>query len=143
MTKLSELVSVGRDGQFATVFCAEIDLGNRIMKSATAGHPEPLLVDPEGPRFVPGTIGLPVGVRRGADYVEAVQPLPETGTLFFYTDGLIERRGEMLTEGLERLSRAAAHPGGTLEQALDSILDEAIPHGSVDDTALLGVRWNT
>ena len=113
------------------------------MKSATAGHPEPLLVGPEGPRFVPGTIGLPVGVRRGADYVEAVQPLPETGTLFFYTDGLIERRGECSRRAWNASRRAAAHPGGTLEQALDSILDEAIPHGSVDDTALLGVRWNT
>jgi serine phosphatase RsbU (regulator of sigma subunit) len=111
------------------------------MKSATAGHPEPLLVDPEG-SLVPGTIGLLVGVRRGADYVEAVHPLPATGTLFFYTDGLIERRGEMLTEGLERLARRA-HPNESLERALDCILDEAIPHGSVDDTALLGVRWNT
>lgn len=143
LSKLSELVNVGRDGQFATVFCAEIDLGNHVMRSATAGHPEPLLVDPDGPRFVPGTIGLPVGVRRGADYVEAVHPLPATGTLFFYTDGLIERRGETLTVGMARLSRAAAQPGESLEQALDSILDEAIPDGSVDDTALLGVRWHS
>lgn len=38
----------------------------------------------------------------------AVHPLPPGSTLLLYTDGLVERRNEDLTDGLDRLRRHAS-----------------------------------
>jgi serine phosphatase RsbU (regulator of sigma subunit) len=141
LTKLSDLLNLARDGHFATVLCATIDLHDRSMICANAGHPEPLTIA-EDVAYVPTDIGLPVGVRRGVTYVERVSALPPAGTVLFYTDGLIERRGESLSDGLDRLARAAGQSTGSLEAVLSTVLDQTIPDGSADDTALLGMRWN-
>ena len=142
LTKLSELMNLRRDGHFATALCALIDLDARSVTFASAGHPQPLLVDGAGSAFVSTKVGIPVGVRDDASYAELSTDLPSGGTLLFYTDGLIERRGEVLSEGFDRLARAAAkHANGSLEANLSAILDEVIPQASADDTALLGVRW--
>ena len=59
------------------------------------------------------------------------------------SDGLVERRGENLDIGFERLKRAALETDGTVEELLTSILDQAIPGGSADDPAILGMRWDS
>jgi len=69
--------------------------------------------------------------------------IPEHGTLLAYTDGLIERRGENLDVGRERLRLAALDTSGSVDDMLTRILDRAIPGGSADDTAILGIRWQT
>jgi serine phosphatase RsbU (regulator of sigma subunit) len=140
LTKLSELLSVRHDGHFATVLCATIDLDHQVMTCANAGHPQPLLIGSET-AYLATDVGLPVGVQRGLTYVERDTALPPVGTLLFYTDGLIERRGESLSDGLDRLARAARQAIGPLETVLSTVLDQTIPNGSADDTALLGVRW--
>ena len=141
MTKLSDLLSVRSDGHFATVLCATIDLRDGTMTCANAGHPEPLLIASDA-QFVATHIGLPVGVERGSMYEERESLLPAIGTLLFYTDGLIERRGESLSAGLDRLTGVARCATGSLEKVLSTVLEQTIPNGSADDTALLGVRWN-
>jgi serine phosphatase RsbU (regulator of sigma subunit) len=143
LRKLSELVDVSADGHFATVLCALIDLDAQTVTTANAGHPEALLVCDGSASYVDTRIGLPVGVRRGVVYAEVTQPLPAHGTLLLYTDGLVERRGEDLTVGLERLRRGAENSPGPLEAMLNAVLQQSIPDGSPDDTALLGVRWNS
>jgi len=141
LTKLSDLLSVRSDGHFATVLCATIDLRDGTMTCANAGHPEPLLIASDA-QFVATHIGLPVGVERGSMYEERESLLPAIGTLLFYTDGLIERRGESLSAGLDRLTGVARCATGSLEKVLSTVLEQTIPNGSADDTALLGVRWN-
>src|SRR5262249_37053010 len=89
LTKLSTLVNVGRDGQFATTLCAVVDLKKRTLTCANAGHPEPLLIAGPDAQFVATTVGLPIGVREGATYEERTHSLPARGTLLMYTDGLI------------------------------------------------------
>ena len=108
LSKLSSIVNVSEDGNFATALCATVDLSNHTMTCANAGHPQPLLVTQEAATFVTTEIGLPVGVRRETTYCETTTSLPPRGTLLFYTDGLIERRGESLDVGLARLAAAAA-----------------------------------
>src|SRR6185436_6040059 len=66
--KLTHLVSVGRDGHFATVLCGVIDPRNRTATWADAGHPRPLLVADGVTRYVAVPVGPPVGVVVGADY---------------------------------------------------------------------------
>ena len=62
-------------------------------------------------------------------------------TVVAYTDGLIERRGEHLDVGLERLRHTAADSHGTLGALLTRLVDDLIAGESEDDTAILGLRW--
>jgi serine phosphatase RsbU (regulator of sigma subunit) len=63
-------------------------------------------------------------------------------TLIAFTDGLVERRGEALDTGLERL-RSAASAGRT--QPLDSLVGglarDLTADGHHDDTAIVAIRW--
>jgi hypothetical protein len=63
-------------------------------------------------------------------------------TLLAFTDGAVERRGEAIDTGLDRL-RAAAADAGTrpLEGMLDDVLAALADDGKKDDTVLLGIRW--
>ena len=142
LTKLSDLVDLRRDGNFATALCATIDLDDHVVRCANAGHPEPLLVAGDGTRYLTTNLGVPVGLREKPQYAEIATSLPPDSTLLFYTDGLIERRNETLLEGRDRLAQAAVGAQGSLESMLSAIVDDVIPNGSPDDTALLGVRWS-
>jgi hypothetical protein len=59
-----------------------------------------------------------------------------------FTDGLIERRGEMLGVGLTRLRDTATTQPGTLEGLMEKLVRE-LASGGRDDTAILGVRWQS
>jgi serine phosphatase RsbU (regulator of sigma subunit) len=140
LTKLSALIDVERDGHFATVLLAEADIRGRTVTIANAGHPRPLVVDSEGTRFLEIGVGPPIGVR-SAPYEEVVSPMAPHATLLMFTDGLFERRGEVLDTGLERLRSAAEAKGLSLEDLLSRIVDDLALGGAHDDTALLGMRW--
>jgi serine phosphatase RsbU (regulator of sigma subunit) len=142
LTKLSALHTIARDGHFATVLCALVDLYARQLTIANAGHLEPLLVDATGTRFVATRVGPPVGVPHDAGYVETTVAVADAAALLLYTDGLIERRAEPLDVGLQRLKDAVEHPTDNLEGLLDNVVRALIPEGSDDDTALLGVQWH-
>jgi serine phosphatase RsbU (regulator of sigma subunit) len=144
LTKLSNLVSIPRDGHFATVQCALIDFSSAEITIANAGHPQPVLLVDGQASFLHTTTGPPIGVRLREPYRDVTAPLPRVATLLMYTDGLVERRGELLDVGLQRLRDASERPGFIeLTTLLDAILTDVIPQGSDDDTALLGVRWRT
>ncbi|WP_447646920.1 SpoIIE family protein phosphatase [Nocardioides zeae] len=61
-------------------------------------------------------------------------------TLLLYTDGLVERRGELLDEGIERLRAAvAAQPGLGPDALCDHVLAALGPFED-DDVAVLALR---
>ncbi len=141
LSKLSNMVSIARDGHFATLICLLVDVPARALRIANAGHPEPLVVSGNEGSFVKTEIGVPIGVNEPKPRQEVTVTVPSRSTLLMYTDGLVERRGELLDAGLERLKQAAVGADGSLESVVDTVLREAIPSGSDDDTAILGVRW--
>ncbi len=142
--KLTHLVNVGRDGHFATVLCGVVDPAARTATWADAGHPHPLVVADGECRFVPVPVGPPIGVVAGAEYRETTEPLPADGLLLLYTDGLVERRGETIDVGFDRLADAARRIDvEPLADALFSVVRRAIPDGCDDDAALLGIRWRS
>ncbi len=58
-----------------------------------------------------------------------------------FTDGLVERRGASLDEGLAQLAReAAAAANGDLEALCDTLLARLVGEGVEDDVAILVVR---
>ena len=109
MPLLNELlVSMGRH-RSATVAILELDFESGTLEAVSAGHLPALIVGPDGEAsFLEPFQGLPLGVRRGGDYRSRAPPLrrPEACSLL-YTDGLVERRGESIDVGLDRLRAAA------------------------------------
>jgi serine phosphatase RsbU (regulator of sigma subunit) len=141
LAKVSRLISVARDGHFATAVCGTVDVGGHRMTFANAGHPEPLLVSGDDAHFAAAPIGPPLGVENEGFYSAVTVPIPMGATVLAYTDGLIERRGEHLDTGRERLRLGSLDSPGSLDDQLSLILTRAIPSGSSDDTAILGLRW--
>src|SRR5581483_8462367 len=103
LSKLSRALNVDRDGQFATVLLVLIDVVGRTISVVSGGHPPPLLVHDSGAEFIESVVGPPVGVSQTPSYESTTVPMPDSATLLAFTDGLIERRGEILDVGLQRL----------------------------------------
>lgn len=142
LTRLSHLVSLAETGQLATILCVLVDTEERTLSATSAGHLPALLIDERGERWVEGELGLPTGVEAGALYTPIQVALPASGTLVAFTDGLVERRGQSIDVGLERV-RSAADGETPLPELLERLL-KAVPAGrGEDDVAIVGVRWTT
>jgi len=135
------LIRVERDGHFATVLCGTVDVAERRVSAASAGHPNPLVVTREGAEFFPTPVGPPIGVD-GGSYRAVDAQLPAGATLVGFTDGLYERRREHPDVGLGRL-REASRGFDSLDELLDGLLDKMAPGSGPDDTAILGIQWRT
>ncbi|HUA06199.1 MAG TPA: PP2C family protein-serine/threonine phosphatase [Solirubrobacteraceae bacterium] len=140
LTKLSKLVSVGSTGQLATILCALVDVEAHTLTVTSAGHLPPLLISDGTGTFIQGAVGVPIGVNTGATYTSTAVSTPPAATLLAFTDGLVERRGESIDAGLERLQHAATADHSDLEELLSRLLEE-LRHDGDDDTAIAGLRW--
>ncbi|MEV0421150.1 SpoIIE family protein phosphatase [Streptosporangium canum] len=111
------------------------------LNHSVAGHPPPLLVTGDGKgRFLDGFADPLLGLLPDLPRSSIIEPLPPDGTLLLYTDGLVERPGEDIDEGLARLCRqAAALAGEPLETFCDALLSELATNGK-DDIAMIAVR---
>lgn len=108
---------------------------------AVAGHPAPLLVTWEGEtRFLDGGRSMMLGVDPDEHRPADTEVLPPNSTVLLYTDGLVERRDEMLDRGMARLrQQAAALAREPLETFCDELLNGLAAAGT-DDVALIAVR---
>ncbi|MEV5740487.1 SpoIIE family protein phosphatase [Microbispora rosea] len=108
---------------------------------SVAGHPPPLLVTGEGEaRFLQDAGNPLLGVSHEQPWISAVEPLPPDSTLLLYTDGLVERRGEDLGDGLERLRRwAEPLAREPLHRFCDELLTR-MPVTGEDDIAMIALR---
>ncbi len=141
LSKLSKLVNVGRSGQLATILCALVDVEARRLTVTSAGHLPPLLISDGTGTFVQSEVGVPIGVRSGATYTSTSIDTPPAATLLAFTDGLVERRGESIDEGLARLRRAALTNHVPLDELVGRLIEELRLDGGDDDTAIAALRW--
>jgi PAS domain S-box-containing protein len=134
----------GIEGARATTLCyAIVDPSARTLQYTPAGHPPALVIDVDGTtRFAESVHGWPLGVSDpGRRRPEAVEHLEPGCTLLFYTDGLVERRGSCIEDGLERLARAAsAHVDLPVDQLCDLLIDQLVGDERRDDVALVALR---
>ena len=127
-----------------TVAYAVIDAPNETVSYSCAGHPYPLLVRPDGTvSYLTEGRRPPLGsASLGVSNPSGRSELPVGSLLLLYTDGLIERRGESLDDGLQRLADVAARcvrlPAGEVCATLLAAM--APPGGYSDDVALVIVR---
>ncbi len=124
----------------ATLVVARVE-GSRV-RWTNAGHPPPLLIDPTGDvRWLETEISPLVGLVPELPRPEGDMRLEPGSTLLFYTDGLVERRGEDIDDGLARLARSAsARHGFPAKRLIDAILDDMLVGNLKDDVAVLAVR---
>jgi hypothetical protein len=140
LPKLSHLLSVGKDRVLATVLCAVIDVSAREVSVTSAGHLPPLIISSHGSAFVDAPAGLPVGIERDPSYISTVVTVPPGATLLAFTDGLVERRGESIEVGLERLRDEAGSDHVSLDELLTRVLG-LVRQDSLDDTAVAAIQW--
>jgi serine phosphatase RsbU (regulator of sigma subunit) len=119
----------------------ETGAGGPRLNFAIAGHPPPLLVTADGhARLLEEAVNPLLGLLVDQVYISVVEPLPPRSTLLLYTDGLVERPGENLDEGLERLRRKGAELAAEpLEEFCDGVLT-GLPTTGIDDIAVIAVR---
>jgi serine phosphatase RsbU (regulator of sigma subunit) len=142
LQRVTSLINVGSDGHFATVLVAIFDSRRNQLTIACAGHLQPLLITAGHADYLDLPVGPPVGATRHPPvYAERVIQLPAPATLLLFTDGLVERRGESIDDGLERLRCAATQAPAGVEPLLSFVADELQQTSATDDTAILGVRW--
>jgi len=116
--------------------------GHQAARWASAGHLPPMVKHGDGTVETLGTApGLLLGVDSGATRSEQMIDLPASSTMLLYTDGLVERRGENLDVGLQRLAAAFATADAKGSEALCAeIVDAMLEAAPVDDVAILAVR---
>jgi serine phosphatase RsbU (regulator of sigma subunit) len=131
----------GSEDRFATAVCAVLDTTRAELTVARAGHPDLLLVTGSEAAYLGAPVGPPIGVERDAVYREVVATIPVTGAVLAFTDGLVERRGRHLDEGLDRLARSAANHDGSAAGLVEGAVDDLAATDGEDDVAVLAVRW--
>jgi sigma-B regulation protein RsbU (phosphoserine phosphatase) len=131
-------------GKFITMLYLTFDPEDGELRVASAGHPEPRLVGPDGAVRPLTARGLVLGIEAGQEYEELAERLPPGAAVVVYTDGLVEaRRGGELYGG-ERLDRfLAEHRALPAEELAAALLADcrAWSGGELaDDCALVVIK---
>jgi len=130
--------------EMVTAVYVTVDLDRWTLNYANAGHLPPLLVRPDGSvQPLPGG-QIPLGGRLTRAYRTEAADLASGGTLFLYTDGLVEVRGKslddrltLLQETLAATANGRASADALLAHVLETLLGGRAPR---DDVALLIAR---
>jgi len=127
-----------------TVVQVRLDRERDTVRYARAGHPPPLVLDADGTAsFLEGAGAPPLAVwHETQPHPTAEVPFPPGATLVLYTDGLVERRGRTIDEGLAALAETVRrHLALDVERLADAILDALAPEEArPDDRALVIAR---
>jgi serine phosphatase RsbU (regulator of sigma subunit)/anti-sigma regulatory factor (Ser/Thr protein kinase) len=142
VARLNRLAEEVVETAFATVVYAVLDPATGVCRVTSAGHPPLLVAYPDRRvELVEGGRGLPLGAGAGTKYGHEVLELPVGSVLLLYTDGLVERRGRTIDEGLEELERAAREGPRGPEELVEHVLSRMVGEEERgDDIALLAVR---
>jgi phosphoserine phosphatase RsbU/P len=125
-----------------TALCARLRPGEATI--ASAGHPPALVVRDDGRIREIGAVGPILGAWHGEGSIDRAVPIAADETLFFYTDGVIDTRGEHERFGVQRLKQALREAAGMGPDELLSHLEAELERFQVgaqaDDTAALALR---
>ncbi len=130
-------------GTVATLAVAVTRAPFDTVRIATAGHLPPILAVPgAAPILLPLTPEPLLGAGFGGSRSSTEFAFPPGALMAMYTDGLVERRGESLDAGLERLRAIVSPepPRALTATIMRSLIGDASP---ADDVALVLVRRST
>lgn len=143
LDRLDELMNRLELGDLATAVYIVFDPVTGRLAYASAGHPAPVLLAPDGSaRFLQGGESVALGVTATTRRTDAHTELEPGSALLLYTDGLVERPESPLDDGLERLLEAATDAPGDPDGLCARILDTMLSgHESGDDVALVALHY--
>jgi serine phosphatase RsbU (regulator of sigma subunit) len=129
------------DGATATAVVARFDPAAQSLTWAQAGHPAPLMARSGVPAPLPRPPGLLLGAVRSSVYEEVTVPMTVGDLLLLYTDGLVERRGRSLDEGLAQVAQTVSEAIATApDQPLARLLGLLRQANPDDDTCVVAAR---
>jgi serine phosphatase RsbU (regulator of sigma subunit) len=139
LTLLDRKVHHFEAGSLATVLYAIISPDRGTVRVSTAGHLRPVLAAPGLPAEV---LDAPIDLPLGTGLLDSPRhstsfAFPPGAVLVCYTDGLIERRGELIDAGIDRL-RAAVEPASA-ETVCTKIMTSLGEEQPTDDIAVLTI----
>ena len=142
MEQLNRLLwTEAEESQMATMLYVIVDPAANAVRWVNAGHPAPLMVVDGEPRFLEGAGSVPLGVLPFPTYEEVSDRMDPGSTLLLYTDGLVERPGENIDDGMAELAARVREAPEDPNALCDHLLATLVPAGgAMDDVALLTLR---
>ncbi|WP_326825930.1 PP2C family protein-serine/threonine phosphatase [Streptosporangium sp. NBC_01756] len=140
LTVLNRLLCRLRPDVLATALVARYHPADRTLRWTHAGHPPMLLARGSHVERLlhPGVL---LGVFEDASYTCGTVRLRPDDLLVMFTDGLIEKRGRDLYEGLDLMSDAVADALRPISPAspdrLSAVMEAMVPINAADDTCVL------
>ncbi len=120
--------------QLATAWVGLLDPTTGHLRYASAGHVPPLVLGPNGRRFLDDTPGLLLGTGLPGTRRSSLHEIEPDASIVAYTDGLCERRGESLEVGLKRMA-VALGDGIGLDAA--KVVRRLVGRPTADDIAII------
>jgi serine phosphatase RsbU (regulator of sigma subunit) len=141
MTRIDTMLRTLDPGVMITAIVACFDPLSGKVTWTRAGHPPPLLCTADDAHFLEEGPGTPLGTLR-CDYTTASIALPRGALLVLYTDGLVERRGHSIDEGLSWIAHeVVARRGDDPDAICRALLEGAAAGGRTeDDMCVLALR---
>jgi serine phosphatase RsbU (regulator of sigma subunit) len=127
------------EGIAGTVVCGRYNPQTRTLRWARAGHLPPVLVRDGAAEMLPLPAGVLLGLDPDAEYEEDTLEMRGGDTLLLFTDGLIERRADSISDALREFTAAAVPAGPDAESLADRILAGA-SSDTGDDACLVAIR---
>ena len=127
--------------QVSTATCLLLDPGTRVLLHASAGHPPPLVLGSGTAGYLAGGGGAALALPDAPVRSQGSVTLAPGATLILYTDGLVERRGATVDDGMDRLVEVAtAARSSGVQDLLDAVLEGLVGDGPTDDVAVVAAR---
>lgn len=135
---LDEYARSTEDRPYATAFFARFNPSTRTLTYSTAGHPPAMISRDDGTwEWLVGGRSTPIGVPFPRARPSATIELDGPCTLIVYTDGAVERAGEVIDTGLARVFDAVTRrPDASVDELLHEVTEETVR----DDASFVRVR---
>ena len=131
-----------RNARFATLFYAHLDVEDGSMIFCRAGHLPPVIARRDGSvERLQENGSWVIGLETDSSRTEGSATIGVGDRVIIFTDGLVERRGEDIDVGYERLERALErHRALSTDELADALVRELADRRGADDRCLMIVE---
>jgi len=143
LLELARITNWATIGKFATMATALVEPDISLLTYATAGH-LPILLRRAGTGTVetlPAAAGPAFCAIKDAAYTQSQTDFGVGDILLMYTDGLVERRGEDIADGITRVTEhlEAWRSGAPLDDLCDHLVSSLAEEPQRDDVCVLAI----
>jgi anti-sigma regulatory factor (Ser/Thr protein kinase)/putative methionine-R-sulfoxide reductase with GAF domain len=124
----------------ATAAYGVFDTYSGALQYASAGHLPPIIISESGARVLDLTPAPPLGAFPYGRCSEYEITLAAGATLLLYTDGLVERRGVPVTQGIDALAEAVRSVRSADEACMVAVSEMVPDDGLRDDAAIVALQ---